>query len=185
MAWKRKGEENVGWESRNIICLIFFCLQKRGRTEKFTRVLNIIWHWHLWVLKCNYCLLPKPNLLYAACAKEKSINIKGKSLTSLSCSYKWKKNLYFPTYWCGIGLNKGNSLLPMRFAVQQWKNMISHIIVRVFHLCTLTNVINVADSKTSPTKPVIDGQVARETMIFVWNNVSGTRGFTNVPFRVV
>lgn len=54
----------------------------------------------------------------------------------------------------------------MRFAVQQCKNMTSHIIISVFHVCTLTNVVDMVDFKTSPTKPVINLQVAKETMIF-------------------
>lgn len=136
---KRRGKGRLGVK----IYLTFFCLQRKGKMDKFTRVLNIIWHWHLWVRKCNYCLLPRTVLLYTRCAKEKSINIKGKSLASFSCSYKWRpKYLYFPAYWYRICLNKGNSLLPMGFAVQQWKNMISHIIFSVFHACTLTNIIN-------------------------------------------
>lgn len=50
----------------------------------------------------------------------------------------------------------------MKTALQQWKNVISDVIVNVFYVCTLRNVISMADSKTSPTKPVIYLQVARE-----------------------
>lgn len=72
----------------------------------------------------------------------------------------------------------------MKAAWQQWKNMISDVIVNVFYVCTLTNVINMAGSKTSLTKPVIDLQIARVTMICEWNCISGITALTNAFFRV-
>lgn len=71
----------------------------------------------------------------------------------------------------------------MKAALQQWKNMISDVTVNVFSVCILTNVINMAGSKTSPTKSAILLQVATETMICEWNYISGTRGLTNTLFR--
>lgn len=71
----------------------------------------------------------------------------------------------------------------MKAALHQWKNMISDVIVNVFYVCTLRNVIGMAGAKTSPTKPVIDLQFAREKMICEWNYISGIRALTNILFR--
>lgn len=71
----------------------------------------------------------------------------------------------------------------MKAALHQWKNMISDVIVNVLYVCTLRNVISMAGAKTSPTKPVIDLQFAREKMICEWNYISGIRALTNILFR--
>lgn len=76
-----------------------------------------------------------------------------------------------------------NSLLPMKAALQQWKNMISDVIVNVFHVCTLRNVVSMAGFETSCTKPVIYLQVAKEIMICEWNYKSGIRPLTNILSR--
>lgn len=90
--WKRK---RLQQRKENLLFVfVFLCLhKKKNRPEKFIHKLNVIRQQYLCVPKYNYCLLLKNNFPQAVCTKEKSINIRNKSLTSLHF-YMDKKSIF-------------------------------------------------------------------------------------------